>query len=121
LQTRHFAIMTFHELANWQLSNRSNMPAWPHEICQHDISPTRQFANMTIRQQDNSLCVAFFCGQIFFFLTVFYSSSDASLAEILFIYDTQSKILAPFRWLWGSRIRTRDSCVLCLVSPSCLS
>jgi hypothetical protein len=27
LQTRHFAIMTFHELANWQLSNRSNMPA----------------------------------------------------------------------------------------------
>jgi hypothetical protein len=37
------------------------------------------------------------------------------------LYDTQSNILAPFRWLWGSRIRTWDSCVLCLVSPSCLS
>jgi uncharacterized membrane protein len=40
--------------------------------------------------------------QIFFYLfffTVFYSSSDASLAEILFLflYDTQSNILAPFR------------------------
>jgi hypothetical protein len=32
-----------------------------------------------------------------FFKTVFYSSSDASLAEILFLYDTQSNILAPFR------------------------
>jgi hypothetical protein len=57
----------------------------------------------------------------FFFLTVFYLSSDASLAENLFLYDTQSITLAPFRWLWGSRIRTRDSCILCLVSPSCLS
>jgi hypothetical protein len=35
--------------------------------------------------------------QKLFLKTVFYSSRDASLAEILFLYDTQSNILAPFR------------------------
>jgi hypothetical protein len=35
--------------------------------------------------------------KIYFFNFFFYSCSDASLAEILFLYDTQSNTLAPFR------------------------
>jgi hypothetical protein len=73
---------------------------------------------ITCTVQENDIALKW---HFVFFFTVFYSSSDASLAEILFLCNTQSNILAPFRWLWGSRIRTRDSCVLCLVSSSCLS
>jgi hypothetical protein len=54
-----------------------------------------------------------------FIYLIFYSSRDASHAEICF-YDTQTYFLTPFRRLWGGRIWTRNSCVLCLVSPSCL-
>jgi hypothetical protein len=59
--------------------------------------------------------------QCFFFLRiVFYSCRDASHAKICFMIHSHSS------WprsgdCGGSRIRTRDSCVLCLVSPSCFN
>jgi hypothetical protein len=44
----------------------------------------------------------------------YYSGRDASHPEICL-----SCFLAPFRRLWGEQIfRTRDCCVLCLVSPT---
>jgi hypothetical protein len=57
--------------------------------------------------------------EIFFFI-VFYSCRDASHAEICFVIHSHSS------WphsgdCGGSRIRTRDSCVLCLMSPSCFN
>jgi hypothetical protein len=53
---------------------------------------------------------------------LFYSCRDASHAEICF-YDT---VHSHSSWprsgdCGGSRIRTRDSCFLCLVSPSCFN
>jgi hypothetical protein len=56
----------------------------------------------------------------FFILIIFYSSRDASHAEIWFMIH--SHISWPRSGdCGGSRIRSRDSCVLCLVSPSCFN
>jgi hypothetical protein len=55
-----------------------------------------------------------------YILIFFYSSRDDSHAEVCFMLH--SHISWPRSGDCGrSRIRTRDSCVLCLVSPSCFN
>jgi hypothetical protein len=73
------------------------------------------------RSLKHTVCEYYRTQIVFFFNCFLLEQWRLTCWDFCFLYDTQSNILAPFRWLWGSRIRTRDSCVSCLVSPSCLS